>query len=250
MKAVGALLLLAALLPGPVQAADLQVLTAGAVKPLLQALATDFERETGHRLNLQTDTAGALTRRVLAGERFDAVIVTQAGLQQLAAAGQVDDASRRAVVRVGIGVAVKQDAARPDIGSVAAFTQALLNARAVALIDPAAGGSSGIYLAQLFQRLGIADEMQRKSVRVSGGLVATRLLNGEADLALQQITELMVVPGVSVVGPLPAEIQNDTVYAAGVAAASAQAGSARALIDRLTGAPARALLPAMGMLPP
>lgn len=250
MKAVGTLLLLAALLPGPVRSAELQVLTAGAVKPLLQALAADFERETGHHLTLQTDTAGALTRRVLAGESFDVVVVTQAGLQQLAAAGRVDDASRRPVVRVGIGLAVKQDAARPDIGSVAGFRQALLAARAVALIDPAAGGSSGIYLAQLFQRLGIADEMQRKSVLVPGGLVGTRLLNGEADLALQQITELLVVPGVSVVGPLPPEIQNHTVYAAGVAAASAQAGAARALIDRLSGAPARALLPAMGMQPP
>jgi len=249
-RAAAVTLVCAAWLASPAQAADIDVLTAGAVKPLLQALAGDFERETGHHLKLHTDTAGALTRRVLAGEAFDVVIVTGAGLRQLATAGKVDDATRQAIARVGIGLAVKQGTPVPDIGNLAAFKQALLNARSVALIDPSAGGSSGIYLAQLFERLGIAAEMKRKSVLVPGGLVATRLVSGEADLALQQITELLGVPGVVLVGPLPAEIQNETDYAAGVSTASAQAAAARAVIDRLLGARARALMPSMGMQPP
>jgi len=239
-----------ALLAGPARAAELEVLTAGAMKPLLQAVAGDFERQTGHRLKLQTDTAGALTRRVLAGEPFDLVIVTASGLQQLAAAGKVDGATGRSVARVGIGLAVKQGAPLPDIASVAAFKQALLAARAVALIDPAAGGSSGIYLAQLFERLGMAAEMSAKSVRVPGGLVAARLLSGEADIALQQITELHAVPGVTVVGPIPDEIQNFSVYAAGVSSASTRAAAALTFIDSLGSASTRALLPATAMLPP
>ena len=179
------------------QAADLKVLTAGAYKSVLVALAGDFEARSGHRLKIDNDTAGALQKRIAGGEPFDLVVLTPAGIEALALGGSVAGASARTLARVGIGVAVPAGAALPDISSVAAFQRALLAARAVATIDPASGGSSGIYLWQWFEKAGIAAQLRPKAVLVPGGLVAQRLLTGEADLAVHQISELLAVPGVT-----------------------------------------------------
>ncbi len=132
--------------------------------------------------------------------------------------------------RRAIGVAVKQGAPAPDIGSVAAFRETLLAARAVAAIGPAAGGSSGIYPWQLFEQMGIAAQLRPKAVLVPGGLVAQRLLSGEADPALRQISEILAVPGTTLVGPMPAAIQNHTAHAGALAANTAQSEGAAALL--------------------
>jgi molybdate transport system substrate-binding protein len=179
-------------------------------------------------VRIENDTAGALARRIGNGEAFDVVVLTPAALEQLEQAGRVARGSSVRLARVAIGVAVKQGAPRPDIATESDFRQALLAARAVAYIDPAAGGSSGIYLTQLFQRMGIAAQIAPKAVLVPGGLVAQRLVSGEADLALHQISEILAVPGVTLVGPIPAEVQNYTVYAGGLAATSADLPAARA----------------------
>ena len=163
---------------------------------------------------IENDTAGALQRRVLAGESFDLVISSPASLQAMRQAGKIANVEPMALARVAIGVAVAADAPAPDISTVAAFKKALSDARKVAYIDPAAGGSSGVYLDNLFERWGMRDEIRAKAVLVPGGLVATRLLDGSADLALHQISEIRAVPQVRLVGALPAEIQNYTVYAA------------------------------------
>ena len=177
----------------------------GAFKPVVAALAAPvFTARTGHTLKVDNDTAGALQRRIGNGEVFDVVVLTPAAVAQLTQAGKLAAGSSTPLARVAIGVAVKQGAPAPDIGSVAAFRQALLAARAVAYIDPAAGGSSGIYLAQLFERLGIAAQIAPKAVLVPGGLVAQRLVSGEADIALHQISEILAVPGAALVGPIPA----------------------------------------------
>ena len=231
-------------------AAEIKVLTAGAFKPVVAALAPVFERRTGHRLTVDNDTAGALLRRVAGGEAFDLVIVTPAALEELARAGKVAPGSAVRLARVAIGVAVKQGAPSPDIGSVAALRQALLAARAVAYIDPAAGGSSGVYLAGLFERLGIAAQIAPKAVLVPGGLVAQRVVSGEADIALHQISEILAVPGAVLVGPIPAEIQNYTVYAGGVAAAARDGDAARAFLALLGSAEAQKILEEKGMQAP
>jgi molybdate transport system substrate-binding protein len=243
---------LAALLLGPAAAAadDLKVLTAGAYKPVLMALAHAFERRSGHHLVVDNDTAGALARRIAGGEAFDLVVLSGAGLDTVQQAGRLAPGAPTPLARVGVGVAVKQGAPRPDIGSVAAFRQALLGARAVALIDPAAGGTSGVYLVQLFERLGVAAALRAKTVLVPGGFTGERLLSGEADLALQQTSELLAVPGITVIGPLPAEIQRYTVYAGAVSAASAVPAAARALLAFLAGAEAAPVLQDKGMDPP
>lgn len=229
------------------QAAELKVLTAGAYKPVLMELAPGFEARTGHRLKVDNDTAGALQRRIASGEVFDLVVLTPGGIDALTRGGTVAPASSKTLARVAIGVAVKAGAPAPDISSVAAFQRALLEARAVATIDPAAGGSSGIYLWQWFEKAGLSAQLRPKAVLVPGGLVAERLLTGQADLALHQVSEILAVPGVTLVGPLPAEIQNYTVYAGALAAGTREPAAAKALLDWLAGPQAPAVLKAKGM---
>jgi molybdate transport system substrate-binding protein len=231
-------------------AAELKVLTAGAFKPVVAALAPVFDGQTGHTVRIENDTAGALARRIGNGEAFDVVVLTPAALEQLEQVGRVARGSSVRLARVAIGVAVKQGTPLPSIGSESALRQALLAARAVAYIDPAAGGSSGIYLTQLFQRMGIAAQIAPKAVLVPGGLVAQRLVSGEADLALHQISEILAVPGVTLVGPIPAEVQNYTVYAGGLAATSADLPAARAFLELLAGERAKAVLKDKGMEAP
>ena len=238
-----------AMAAGMSQAAEIKVLTAGAYKSVLLALAPGFEQHSGHRLVVDNDTAGALQKRIAGGEPFDLVVLTPAALEAMVKTGQVAPGPQR-LAQVAIGVAVKQGAPLPDIGSLVAFQKTLLQARAVATIDPAAGGSSGIYLWQLFDKMGIAEQLKPKAVLVPGGLVAPRLLTGEADIAIHQISELMGVPGTTLVGPLPAEIQNYTVYAGGVSAAARDAGAAKALLAWLSGPQAAAVLQAKGMQAP
>ena len=231
-------------------AAEIKVLTAGAFKPVVVAEVAAFERQTGHRVIVENDTAGALLRRIRAGEAFDLAVLTEAGAKELAGTGLVDPAATAPVAKVGIGVAVKQGAPLPDIGTSEAFQQALLAARSVAMIDPAAGGSSGIYLAGLFEKMGIAQQVRAKAVLVPGGLTATRLVNGEADLAVQQMSELVIVPGVVLVGPLPPAIQNYTVYSAVTSARTADRAAVRQFMVVLQGAPVRAGLAARGIEAP
>ena len=231
-------------------AADVKVLASGATKSLVDAVAPEFERRTGDCLVVEGGTAGAVTRQVLVGEAFDVVIVTQEGVDALARQGKVDARSAQPLARVGIGAAVREGAARPKIGTADEFRQALLGARAIAYIDPAAGGSSGIYLSQLFERMDIAAQVKRKAVLVDGGLVADKLVDGQADMALQQMSELMGVPGIAVLGPIPQEFQHFTTYVAAVGGASADKAAARALIEQLQGAPARRFAAEHGMQAP
>lgn len=231
-------------------AAELKVLTAGAFKPVVAALAPAFEQRTGHRLVIDNDTAGALQRRIAGGETFDVVILTPGAIEGLAREGKVDAASTAKLARVAIGVAVKQGAPLPDIASTAAFRQALLSARAVAYIDPAAGGSSGVYLSQLFVKMGIAPQIAAKAVLVPGGLVAQRVVDGQADIAVHQVSEILAVPGAKLVGTIPAEIQNYTVYAGAVASAASDKAGALAFLALLGSAEGRAVLEGKGMEAP
>ena len=252
MRAVLGVVLLAAaaLKAGAASAADVKVLTAGAFKAVVTALAPEFERRNGHKLVVANDTAGALLRRIEAGEAFDLVVLTPQAIEQLTRQGRIAAGTAANLAKVGIGVVVKQGAPRPDIGSVDEFKRALLEARSVAYIDPAAGGSSGIYLDRLFARLGIADAIKPKAVLVPGGLVAERVVNGEAEIGVHQISEILAVEGASLVGPLPPEIQNYTVYAAGVSATARQPEAAHALLELLRSDDALHVLTDKGMMPP
>ncbi|MEA2726641.1 MAG: molybdate transport system substrate-binding protein [Acetobacteraceae bacterium] len=238
------------LLVAPARAADLTVLSAGAINSVAAALTPAFEASSGNKVTLRNDTVGGLLRRIAGGETFDVVLMSPTGLDELAKAGKIASGSSVRLARVGIGVGIKTGSPPPDIATVAAFKTAMLHARAVAYIDPASGGSSGIYLAKLFQTMGIADAMAPKSVLVKGGLAATAVVDGRADIVVQQISEVIAVPGITLVGPLPAEIQNQTIYAGAVAAGSAASDAARAFLAALTSPAAKSVLATKGMTPP
>jgi molybdate transport system substrate-binding protein len=231
-------------------AAEIKVLTAGAFKSVVTALVPDFEKQSGAKIIVDNDTAGSLAKRIAGGETFDVVILTPQAIDQLVQSGKVVSGSPVRLARVAIGVAVKTGAPLPDIGTVAAFKTALLQARSIAYIDPAAGGSSGIYLAQLFAKLDIADAIAAKAVLVPGGLVAERVVSGEAALGIHQISEILAVPGATLVGPLPAEIQNYTVYAGGVSATARNGEAAQGFLAALGTPAALAVLTAKGMEAP
>ena len=227
-------------------AAEVKVLTAGAMKQVVLALQPDFEK-LGHKLVVDNDTAGALQKRIEGGETFDVAVITPGVLDQLAGKNKVVPATKVNLARVAIGVMVRPDAKLPDISTVDAFKQALMDAKSIAYINPASGGSSGIYLDKLFEKMGIADAIRAKAKLKTGGYVADLLISGDAELGIHQISEIVPVKGVVLVGPLPAESQNYTTYAGAVSADARDAAAARVFLDLLAGAAAAAVLREKGM---
>ena len=240
-------LLLATLLPTPTNAAEIQILTAGAYRSVLTTLAPTFEQFTGHHLTIRTETAGGVLEKIRAKDPADLIILTPAGITALA--DLVRPNSMRPLAKVGIAIAVPKGAPRPDISTPEAVRAAVLAARAPAWIDPAAGGSSGIYMAKLWETWGIAAQLAPKAVLVQGGLVSDRLTNGTADLAFQQRSELEN-HGVDVLGPLPPSIQTYTTYAGAIPASSTQPEAAAALLTFLSSSVPVPTLLANGMQTP
>ncbi|ARQ00272.1 molybdate ABC transporter substrate-binding protein [Pseudorhodoplanes sinuspersici] len=230
----------------PASAAELKILTAGAMKQVVLALQPDFEKQ-GHKLVVDNDTAGALLKRIENGEAFDIAVVTPGVVDQLAAKGKLVSATKTNLARVAIGVMVRPGAPLPNISSVDAFKQALMDAKSVAYIDPASGGSSGIYLDKLFEKMGIADAVRAKAKLKRGGYVADLLVSGDAELGIHQISEIVPVKGVALVGPLPPEIQNYTTYAGAISSTTKDAAAAKAFIELLAGPAGGAVLREKGM---
>jgi molybdate transport system substrate-binding protein len=229
-------------------AADLKVLTTGAMKPVLLEVVPAFQQDSKQTVTLDNDTAGALVKRIQGGAAFDIVVLTPAGIDELAKAGKVSPGVELA--RVGIGVMVKAGAPRPDISTVDALKRTLLAAKSVAYIDPASGGSSGIYLARLWERLGIADALKPKAKLKQGGAVADLIVNGEAEIGFQQASEIIASPGVTLIGQLPEEIQNYTVYSGAISTSAQSPAAAAALIAWLRRPAMAPILQAKGLLPP
>jgi molybdate transport system substrate-binding protein len=230
----------------PASAADLKLLTAGAFKSMALELVPEFEKKTGHKVTIENDTAGELARRIVGGEYFDVVVMPPAPMASLLGSKLVES-SAKPLARVGIGVAIKQGAPVPDISTVDAWKQSLLKARAIAYTDPASGGTAGTYLANLFEKIGIAAELKPKSVLVKGGLAAEKLITGEAEIAMQPASELLAVPGAVLVGPIPLEVQTYIIYAGAVSAAARDQAAAGALLAALHGPDKAALLKKKGM---
>ena len=230
-------------------AAEIKVLTAGAFKPVVLALVPDFEKQSGHKVIVDNGTVGELQTRIEGGETFDVAVITPGVVDGLIAKGKIAAGSRLNLAGVSVGVMVKQGAPKPDVSTVDAFKRALLAAKSVAYIDPASGGSSGIYIDKLLERLGIADQIRPKAKLKKGGHVADLIVSGDAELGLHQISEIVPVKGVQLVGPLPKEIQNTTIYAAGLSASANDKSAAQALIKALAGPAAAAVLKAKGMEP-
>ena len=232
------------------EAAEIKVASGGAFKAVLTPLLAQYEKDSGNKTDPTFQTVGQHLSLIRSGkEEFDVAVLTPEAIDSLAKEGKVVPGSRADLAKVGVGVVVKAGTPLPDIGTVDAFKRALLAAKSVAYIDPAAGGSSGIYVAKLLERLGIAGEVNAKAKLVHGGAVADHIADGEAEIGVHQISEILPVAGVVLVGPLPAEIQNFTVYSAGVGANAKDAAAATGLVKFLSGPHALPIIKASGMEP-
>lgn len=230
--------------------AEIKVMSAGAVKAMVVALGAEFERETGHRLDLNFGTAGSLRDRIQNGEAADLVVLSQSIVASLDKLGLLVGSSITDLGRTVTGVVVREGAPVPDISTPAAFRQALLDSASVAYTDPKAGGSGGIMFAALLERLGIAETVNRKAVLGKGGHdVAAAVAAGRAELGTTFISEVLPVKGVKVVGPLPGELYNANTYTAAIHAGSAQPEAAAALLRKLTDPASRARWTAAGLEP-
>jgi molybdate transport system substrate-binding protein len=230
-------------------AAEIKVLHGGAFTQMMTAIVPDFEKATGNKVVTERDTVGALMKAIEGGASFDMAVLTPEAIDELIKKGRVVAGSRADLAKVGVGVVVKSGAPRPDIGSVDAFKKSLIAAKSVAYIDPQAGGSSGIYVARLLDKLGIAAEIKPKAVLIHGGAVAEHVVDGEAEIGIHQISEILPVKGATLVGPLPEEIQNYTVYSAGISAGARDPGAAKALIASFTTPKAIAVMKDKGVAP-
>jgi molybdate transport system substrate-binding protein len=230
-------------------AAEIKVLTAGAYRQVVDALVPDFEKHTGNKVTVDNGTTGQLTKRIEGGEAFDVLVITPAVVDQMIASGKLAAGTHVKLASVGVGVVVKEGAPKPDVSTVEAFKSALLAAKSVAYIDPASGGSSGIYIDKLLVKLGIADQIKPKAKLKQGGHVADLIASGEAELGIHQISEIVPVKGVTLVGPLPKEIQSTTTYAAGLSASAKDKDAVGELIKYLSGPDAAAVLKSKGMDP-
>ena len=227
-----------------VSAAEIKVLASNGVKEALNELAPAFERATKHKLAISYGLAAALKRQIEGGERFDLAILPAAALNDLAKQGKVDPLGRAAIARSGVGIGIKKGARRPDIRTEQALRRTLLAADSITW---AKEGQSGIYFAELLKRIGIAERMKGKIVPASSGVEVGQLVaSGKVQLGVILINELMAAPGVEVLGPLPPELQNYTVFHAGVGVGSKDSSAAKALIKFLTTPAAGAVFRAKG----
>jgi len=226
---------------GDARAAELKVLSSIAFEDAWHQLKPQFEAR-GHKLSLVFLPSGMIEKRVSAGEQGDAIVSTADSLERLTRDGKVVAGTSAQVARSAIGISVRKGAPKPDISTPEALKRALLSAKAVAYSDPAGGGASGIHFAKVLQRLGIADQVNAKAKLGRGVPNAEAVARGEADLAVQQIPELMPVAGTELLGPLPGELQNITVFSAAVLGNSKHRKAVDALIEFLTSPDAAAVL--------
>jgi molybdate transport system substrate-binding protein len=213
----------------------LKVLCARSMTKAVEHIAAAFARETGRELDITFGTVGALQGRLAAGETADVIVLSAPAIRQMQRAGSLAPDGAKAIACTSIGVATREGAAAPDISTAEAFRNALTAARRVAFSDAAVGGSAGVYLAELFQRIGLAAEIARKAMpQKSGGEVATRVAHGEADIGLTLIAEILPIKGARVIGKLPPPLGNDTTYMAAVSSPCTDRAAAEAFIAALT----------------
>ena len=227
-------------------AAEVKVWTARAIATVLGEAGPEFERASGHRLAVTSDLPAAFVKRAQAGEPFDLIITGAAPLDALIKDGRIVASSRTEIARSGIGVAVRAGARKPDVGSVDAFKRALLEAKSVAYLRNV---GSGLHVAALLERLGIARAVEAKATRPETDIVSELVAKGEVELGLVVITQILTTPGVELAGPLPPEIQSYVPFVAGVGTRAPQAEAARALIRFLRGRVALRVIRSQGMEP-
>ena len=228
------------------QAAELKLIAGGSMTASMNAIAPQFEKTTGHELLIHFDSTPNIITLVTSGTPFDVVVVPVDVFKDAAAKARFAPGPTIDIARVGYGVIVRAGAPKPDISTPDAFKKALLAAPSIAFLPASAAGA---YITKVFARLGIAEEMKAKTrVQAAPGGIAPAVANGEAELGVF-LTNVLIAPGVELVGPFPADLQQELVFTSAVAADTKEADAAKALIDYLKTPAAAAIIKAAGMTP-
>lgn len=235
---------------GAVGAAEIKVLAADGIKDVIQDLGPKFERATGHSVSVKFASGGATVKSAQDGEAADVVIAPKSGIDGLVKNDKVAAGNVTALATTGISVAVRKGAPKPDISSPEALKRTLLSAKSITYLNPADGGASGIHFSKVLDRLGIVNEMKAKTkfapnTSAVGGLVAS----GDAEIGVIQYQLLFSVPGIEIIGPLPGDLQNSTVFSAALMGGVRDAEASKALITYMRSPEAMAVIKAKGMEP-
>jgi len=232
------------------ESAELKVLCANGMQTVMEDLAPKFERATGHKLAITFATGGETVKRAQGGEPADVVIAPQPGIGVLVKDGKAAAGNATAIASTGISVAVRKGTPKPDISSSEALKRALLAAKSITYLNPADGGASGIHFAKMLDRLGIANAMKSKTVFApKAGAVGALVASGEAEIGVIQYQLLFSVPGIEIVGPLPGDLQQTTVFSAAIMAGAKEVEAGRTLVNFLLAPEGAAVIKAKGMDP-
>jgi molybdate transport system substrate-binding protein len=225
-------------------AKTIKILSGGAMRSLMMEVVPLFERASGTKVEIEFRLTSVLKKEIEDGAAFDIALLPRPELDALVQAGKIAEGATADVTRSAVGLAVRAGAPKPDIGTVAAFKGVLLNAKSIAYSD----GPSGAYIAGLLEKLGIAEDIKPKT-KLTSGPVAELVASGDAEIGLQQIVAILPVKGAELVGPLPRELQNVIIYAAGLAAGGAEPSAARAFVAFTKTPQAERLIRLKGMEP-
>jgi molybdate transport system substrate-binding protein len=234
------------LLSHTVSAAEIKVLASGATKEICLELIPSFEKSSGHKVIPTWAGTADIKKRIASGEVYDIVVVAAPEIDTFIKQGKMMTGSRTDLMKSAVGVAVRAGAPKPDIGSSEALKKTLLAAKSIGYST----GPNGVYMARLFERMGIADQLKPKLKQVPPGVrIGTIIASGEAEIGFQQVSELVHETGIDYLGPLPAEVQNITVFSAGIHTAAREPEAAKALIKHLTAPTAAPVIKKYGMEP-
>jgi molybdate transport system substrate-binding protein len=227
------------------QAADLILLEGNALNAVMDELGPQFEKATGNKIVATLGTSAQIKSKIESGEAFDAVLMAKGTLEELTKAGKFAASPQAAIAKAGIGVAIRKGAPKLDLSTVDAFKQAMLNAKTIGFVDNTPTGNA---LKAIFAKLGIADQVnpKLKPLTIQAAVAVT---NGDVEIAMTQISEILPYPGVELAGPLPLDIQSYTTFSAGVSANAKNAEAAASLIKFLTDPAAVTVIKAKGMEP-
>lgn len=227
-------------------AADLRVLAPNAAKESVSEAISVFEKATGHTVVISWSGTEAITKRVADGEVVDVVVTTSQNIERQSKEGKLTGATRTDFARSGIGVAVPRSAAKVDVSTADSLKAALLSAQSVVV----SSGTSGRHMVEVFAKLGVGEQVKAKTKQPpSGAQIADFLTSGEAELGFQQVSELLHVKGIHYLGPLPADLQNYTIYSAAIHAGAPNADAGKALLAALRLPAAQVIIRTSGMEP-
>ena len=249
LMAIAAGLLLAATHAAVAEAAEIKVLTSVALTSALDELAPQFERTTGNKLSIGYSLIADIKKRIIAGETADVIMLSRPAMEDLQKQDKFAPGSIVNVAGTPVAMAVRAGAPKPDISSADALKAALLAAKSIVYSDPAKGGASGVYFAQVAERLGIAEQLKSKTILVPGAQAADVVAKGEAEIGVGQASEIVPVAGAQLLGPLPGEFASVTLFAAGIGASSKVPDAAKSLIQFLSGPAAAPMFKSKGFQP-